>query len=382
MNTPKTPSRTRALLPYGLMLLVLLVSLSCNFNPGTSESLEETENALEKQQTKLAKEVNRDVYATMTAQQATIEVQSTQAAGVNLPPTPDLSATQVAQSVQQTLAAAQPPQNPPAQPTVQQPPTAAPTQPPPPIQPTAEPGTGASDFKTWMSSASILLYEDIINDPQFTRYVKRALDKMRLNYKDDGSAKGWFKNDLLGGGPKGKPWDLVIMAAESRSGIQGEYFDYMNGALGQGSSLIIEAWHLDAISQGTVSTLLSSCGVQVYQYFPKTQKLTDVIVWPLGNPHPVLSQPNSGMKYTKVLDTWIASGDLGSLMALTGQGDAVLLLGTTATERNRDGGLAVCMNGRFILQTFSTHSFSQDTMLLLWENYIYNALEARFQSRP
>ena len=58
----------------------------------------------------------------------------------------------------------------------------------------------------------------------------------------------------------GNPWDLVIIAVEYRAGISGEYFDYLMDVLNQGTSVIVEAYHLDQISQGTVSTILTKCG--------------------------------------------------------------------------------------------------------------------------
>lgn len=354
-----------------LIVLVLTQLTGCNLVNLQTESLKDTERALQKEQTKLAKEIENDLEATIDAQQATIDAQAAAPTVESIPTaTPDLAATQVAEAVQLTLAAQ------PATPDAPPPSVAIDTQPPPP------PNTEApvSDLSTLMKSASILLYEDIVNQPQYYRYVKQALDSMGLTYKDNGSAKGWMKNDLLYGGPGGKPWDLVIAAVESRGEFQGEYFEYLSAALNQGSAVIIEAWHLDAISQGKASLMLAPCGVKAYQYVPKTGMPADIIMWPTGIFHPILSEPNSGMRFTNVLDTWLASGDLGSLMALTGTGDAQLLLSSKSNTKDRDGTLAVCMGGKLILQTFSSHSFTQDVMMLLWQNYIQNALKARFSA--
>jgi hypothetical protein len=223
-----------------------------------------------------------------------------------------------------------------------------------------------------MRNASILLYEDMVEDPSEYRYVKRTLDAMGLQYKDDGNAMGWLKSDLLGGN-----WDLVIIAVEYRTDVSGEYFQYLSNVLNQGSSVILEAFHLDEISEGAVAPILAKCGVQVYPYVPTTGGVLDVVMWPLGVQHPVLEQPNSGLSFTRARDTWLWSFDLGSKMALTGNGDAQLLLGTNAQERYMDGTLAVCMGGQLTLQTFSSHSFEYATMYPLWENMIYNALKIR-----
>ena len=106
-----------------------------------------------------------------------------------------------------------------------------------------------------MKSAQILLYEDMVSDPSEYRYVKKTLDAMDLRYKDDGNAQGWLKSDLLGNSPSGKPWDLVIVAAEERSDVTGEYFDYIDDVLDKGTPVILESWILDSVSQGKVSPI-------------------------------------------------------------------------------------------------------------------------------
>ena len=230
-----------------------------------------------------------------------------------------------------------------------------------------------------MKSAKILVYEDMANDPSEYFYVQRTLKFMGLNHKWDGSAKGTFKTDLLSGAPSGGPWDLVIVAVEYRAGIQGEFFEYLGDVLNQGTSIIMEAWHLDQISSGTVSNILARCGVQVYEYFPKTGTPNDVVVWPISgaSSHPILNDPNSGLSFTKARTKWIPSGDLGDLMALKGSGDAQFLMGRNATQSDRDGVLATCMGGQLTLMTFSSHSFNYDVVSPLWENMITNALKVR-----
>ena len=67
-----------------------------------------------------------------------------------------------------------------------------------------------------MKTANILLYEDMTTRLDTIRYVKPVLDKMGLKYKDDGAAGGWLKDDVAKGPGEGKPWDLVIIAAEDK----------------------------------------------------------------------------------------------------------------------------------------------------------------------
>ncbi|MBN1148036.1 MAG: hypothetical protein JXA78_12330 [Anaerolineales bacterium] len=360
-----------------LTALLLIALLSCNFVSDEDESLEQTQTALSIQQTVLAQgQGDQGVNATIQAQQATIDAQAAMAqqppaqppqqpAAGDLAATQqavDLAATQQALAAQQTAMAQQP-----AQPPAGETPAAPPAQPP------------AEDFEQTMKNAQILLFEDMVNDPSEYRYVKRTLDAMGLRYKDDGSAKGWLKSDMLGGSTGGGPWDLVILAAEWRESISGEFFDYLNGILDQGTSVIVEAWYLDDISEGKVAPILADCGVQLYEYYPKTGTINDLVVWPLPgmSSHPVLTTPNGGLTFTKARDKWMWSFDLGDHTAYTGRGDAQILMGNDATDGNKDGVLTVCMNGQFTLMGFSSHSFPYQVMYPLWENMIYNALKVR-----
>jgi hypothetical protein len=344
---------------FTVLLLLLIIFPACNFvasDETKDADLEQTQVALSVEQTLTAKE-SSGANATIAAQQATIQAQAALA----------------------TAQAGQPPAQPPQQPTQEvavQPTPEQPQQPPPPPpqQPTA------SNIDEQMKNAQILLYEDMVSDPSEYRYVKKTLDAMDLRYKDDGNAQGWLKSDLLGNSPSGKPWDLVIVAAEARSDVTGEYFDYLDDVLDKGTPVILESWILDSVSQGRVSPILANCGVQVYPYFPKSFSVNDVLLWPIPSTsqHPIMNDPNSGLKFTRARDKWLPTMDLGSLMALTGGGDAIFLLGHDAQSDFKDGALAVCMKGRLTLQTFSSHSFEWDTMYPLWENYITNALRVRF----
>jgi len=359
------PKSTQAFLICLTLILLLIIVPSCNFTASeeTKETnLDETQVALSVEQTLTAKQ-GGGVNATVAAQQATIQAQA---------------ALATAQAQQQPQQPVQQPQvtQPPAQPAPVQSQEPAPVQPQPPQQPQPAPG----NFNELMKSAQILLYEDMVSDPTEYRYAKRTLEAMGLRFKDDGNAQGWLKSDLLGNAPNGKPWDLVIIAAEFRSDVTGEYFDYLKAILDKGIPVILESWIIDSVSQGRVSPILTKCGVQVYPYFPAGFSVNDVLMWPIAatSQHPIMNDPNTGLRFTRARTKWISSMDLGSKMALTGGGDAILLLGTDAQSDFKDGTLAVCMQGRLTLQTFSSHSFEWDTMYPLWENYITNALKVRF----
>lgn len=357
---------------YLILLTLLLFSMttSCVSAPTQNDSLNQTSVALSVQQTQLALQQSQNTSATVAAQQATIAAQSaltTQLAQAQAASSANAEATAIQQSVNATLQAQQPPAN-----------NGQSGNNPPPSNEQNGGNQPSADYDTLLKSANILLYEDMILIPTTKRYAKAALDNMGLNYKDDGNAMGWLKSDLLSGGPDGKGWDLVILALEVRSNISGEYFTYINQALNQGSSVIIEIWYLDQVSGGTVSSLLSKCGVKVQgNYVGKTGTVNDLLIWPLETGHPILTEPNSGFRFTNVAVYWPFS-DLGDLMKKTGKkSDTKFLLGTIAQNKNDHGVLTVCMDGRLIIQTFSSHDMAAEEMIPLWENYIYNALKPR-----
>jgi hypothetical protein len=293
-----------------------------------------------------------------------------------------LEATNVALNATVVAGQSQPAQPPPAvEPASQQPagqpPAAAVTQPP--VQPDSleTPAVGMT-FEEWMPTAQILLYEDMIGDPRVLRFVQEALDLMGLPYEDVGNAQGWLKERLNIGAAGGRPWDLIILATEMRAAVSGEYFEYLQRALDQNTSVIIESWYLDSISEGKARPILKECGVKVKQYPGSYGSNMDLVLWPLnGVVHPVLTTPYNYVKLTKGYYFWPPT-DLGSLMDLTGEGDAVLLVGRNIDNIDHYGAVAVCMGGQLTLQTFSSHNYPRETMHEIWQNYIYNALKVRY----
>lgn len=229
-----------------------------------------------------------------------------------------------------------------------------------------------------MKSAHILLYEDMAGKTDTNRYVKDTLDRMGLPYVDVGDAIGRLKSELISQGGK-EGWDLVIIASESKPGISGEFFEYVNQALDQGSAVILEVWYLDQVANGVAQTLLSRCGVEFARNWvnvPPDQR----VMFPLQPKHPILNEPNTGLSFTKVNNYWWDLGngaeyDIGDGMILSPGSQAQLVIGTLTGQDNVHGTVTVCVDGRLILQTFSSHQLSFNNIEPLWENYIYNALK-------
>jgi hypothetical protein len=345
------------------LLLVLLLALSgCNLAPiSESEALRQTQIR--------ESELDVNVKQTLLAQlQENREVEQTSLAGTEAirTLTPELVFTLV-------------PTEPPFQatePAVQESEPPALTELPPPVE------FDEAAYQEWKNSAKILLYEDMTARLDTVRYVKLTLDKMGLDYKDDGSAYGWLLDDLDGGPPDGGQWDLIILAAEDKAGIKADFFSPSLSAVDQGTPVILETWYLDGAHTGSASGLLSRCGVSFENNWERIPP-SGAAMFSLSPENPIMQQPNGGLNLSSTTNFWwdpdgIISYDVGDLMKLSMDTNATLLIGTMAGDRFTHGTSMVCLGGMLILQTFSSHLLTFNSMSPLWENYVDNALRARF----
>jgi hypothetical protein len=243
--------------------------------------------------------------------------------------------------------------------------------PPTPVETDTPLPSATMDASAKMKSAKILLYEDVSGE-YLPRYVKQALDDLNLPYVDVTDHLGDFKEQLL----SGTKWDLVISSAEARNVVRGEFFDYIQTELDNGSSAIIEIWTLNSIANGKIAPIMRKCGIK-YQSDWFNPPDSERSIWWLAPDNPVLNQPNKGLSLVHPVIYW--TGDIGDLIALSSGGDATILGGTVPSRKSDFGTLAVCMKGRLTVQTFSSHDYKESEMIPLWENYIYNALIARFE---
>ena len=280
--------------------------------------------------------------------------------------------TQVAQAVQATLNAAQPAAIPPtAQVIIQAAPTAEPA---PPAEPDDQ--EDLADFETWMKTADILLYEDIAGVYTTTRFVMEALDSLGLEYVDVKDAVGNFKDQLVSGGPGGEGWDLVISAKEARGLVKGEIYDYINDNFNDGSSVIIEEWQLDSIVVGKVALLLNRCDVE-WQDDWYWDPIENQLLWPVDGSLAIHHQPNEGIALTNPSLFW--GTELGDFLRLAPGSKADVLWVARANVKDSFITAVSCEENRLIFQTYGSHSYGKDRVVRMWENYIYNALLARYE---
>lgn len=248
-----------------------------------------------------------------------------------------------------------------AQPTpVVLPPTA-------PSLPTIAP-TPTPDLETKMKSAKILLYENT-DERNIGMWIEDALRGMGLQYTQTGSYSGHFMEYLN----SGTIYDLIIVGAEDKDRIVGEFWDVIHDRLVRDkAALIIEIWDLDRQANGPISKILGGCGIR----YQKDYQVADSIYW-WEPTHPVFNEPNTVLPLLHYSRFW--ANQTGDQIRLGGSGgDAVLLAGLAARPSNQEAVLATCYQGRVIIQTFSNHDYHQEDVIPLWQNYIYYTLKNHF----
>jgi len=338
MNKPNyLPYKHKKIILIAMVLCLAVFLNACGISRGVNDSLQETVDSLQLQQTNIA---HTSAAYTQSAQE-TNNYQSLPTEAI----TPIVLPT--ATSPQQAI---------------------------PESEDAQFEGEEIQDLELKLKSSKILLFEDMSGSRQI-RYVKKALDEAGYYYLDVGSAKGWFKSQLL----SQEDWDLIIVAAEARRDFGGEYFQYIHDKVRQGSGAIIEFWNIDDAPLGKIKPLLDDCGVELQSdwYDPDMRAL----FW-LQNDHPILNEPNEmPAKLREAPALW--RGDIGDMLEInstSGQpaGDAILIAGTNVLWKTDHGALAVCLDGRVILQTFGSHDYSMDDMVQLWQNYIYHSLKNHY----
>ncbi len=257
--------------------------------------------------------------------------------------------------------------------TQAQPPTQTP---PPPINspapaPTETQPTPTQDIEARIKAANVLVYENT-DARNIGMWIQDALDGLGIDYTQTGSYSGNFMEYLN----SGVDYDLIIVGAEDKNIISGEFWDVINTRLIEDkTALIAEVWYLDSEANGPISKILSGCGVR----YQKDWQIADSIYWWEPN-HPIFNEPNIVLPLLHYERYW--ANQTGDQMRLGSGGDAILLAGLAAKPSNQEAVLATCYEGRVILQTFSDHDYKRADIVPLWQNYIHYTLKNHFAVTP
>jgi len=279
----------------------------------------------------------------------------------------ELQATSMSLQLTQAALNSQP-QAPTLPPALPQPTIALPTVP---LPPTAIPLTPTQDVEARIKSAKILVYENT-DERGIGMWIQDALEGLGLKYTQTGSYSGHFM-EYLNSGIK---WDLIIVGAEDKDKISGEFWDVINTRLARDKvALIAEIWYLDREANGPISKILGGCGIR----YQKDWDLAESIYW-WESDHPIFNEPNVVLPLIHYSRFW--ANQTGDKIMLGSGGDATLLAGLSAKPSNDGGVLATCYQGRVIIQTFSDHDYHQADIIALWQNYIHYTLKNHFAVVP
>jgi hypothetical protein len=253
---------------------------------------------------------------------------------------------------------------------VEQPPEPEPEQTEEP-EPEAEP---AESFEDWLDGVKILVYDAMWG--RDTPVIENAIDGLGLgrNTTNVRDAVGDFISTMN----SATKWDLVVVASEWRSLVQGEVFDVIADQLDRGSSVVFETWYIDQVYNGRIQPVMQRCGISFHKDWWRGAgyNLNDYLVYLLAVDDPVFSEPNTISMLVPYDILWVE--DVGDTVEINAGSDAIILAGRLPKEYTSYGLLVKCIDGRLIWQTFSTHDYKDQEMTNLWQNYIHNALQARY----
>lgn len=208
------------------------------------------------------------------------------------------------------------------------------------------------------------------------RVIQNAVDGLGLgrNTTNVNDAMG----NLLSNMNSATQWDLIIIGAESRNNISGEYFDALADQMDRGTGIILEIWYIDDVAYGRIQPVMQRCGIAFHRdwWREENSNLNAYLVYLLDSTHPLFSEPNLISMLIPYDVMWY--GDAGDLLKLNPGSGALLLGGTQQKEVTSYGLIADCMDGRMIWQTFSTHDYKTQDMINLWQNYIIHTLKTRY----
>jgi len=237
------------------------------------------------------------------------------------------------------------------------------------------------DMQTRIEASNILIYEDIAGYPTLLPIVNRTINSMNFSggkIVNTGDALGDFKKQAN----SSTEWDLIIVAAEVRSGFSGEMFEVLYDHINNGGAVIFELWYLDKVANGKIAPILSKCGVDFFRDWQRnyTYDPFKFSVYWLDKSHPLLTTPNTVLAPSYPYPQWFT--DAGDLIELGAGGDAVLVGGLQPNRKSDYGVLASCLGGRMVLQTFSSHDYELKIIEPLWENYITYTLTKHYEYVP
>ena len=241
------------------------------------------------------------------------------------------------------------------------------------------------DMEDRIRGADVLIYENPDKDLRLMMRVKRALKFAKINGGDVkwvGANLPLFTEEL-----NKHHWDLVIMAVESRwtvelgdTGLLEQIYNHLE----DGGALIVETWNLDEDESALGGLMLDVCDARLEKDWWRDKhaddyKRSDYMI--SENEDADTDIFSSPRKINMPLDPIIFwDGDAGDFIRLQSGSEAEILGEIPSSAGHHYGLLTSCLDGRMLLQTFSSHDYSLYESTNLWQNMMYYTLENHFEA--
>lgn len=234
-----------------------------------------------------------------------------------------------------------------------------------------------------VKAANVLVYENPDAKLRLAPRLNRALTDFGFSGGQvvyAGNTLGTFEKLL-----RLQTWDLVILAVESRDtvklgelGLHNQLYEYLNN----GGALIVETWNLDEDDSALAGMLLTACEAHVEKDWHRVEEdpYDEFVIYtnPPDNTD-IFSKPYA-IKMP-MLPTFFWEGDAGDFIRLDKGSSARILASVPSPDPNNYGLLTSCMDGRLLLQTFSSHDYPLFTSVRLWQNMMQYALINHFEAQ-
>lgn len=241
------------------------------------------------------------------------------------------------------------------------------------VQPTLEPPRSTDSppdplagMDQKIRNAKVLIFEDTV-ELGIGQWIEDTVRHMGItDYVQTDDYSGHFMEKLN----SPTEWDLIIVGAEAKTKVQGEFWDAIMEHVNRKVAVIAEVWYLDLLGHGRIKAFTSECGVA----YSSNYDLAESIYW-WDQFNPVFTTPNTVDPLIHYSRYW--DNQCGDKLKVVG-GDAKLIAGYKVKPASSGGFIATCMEGRTIIQTFSNHDYHEDQIKDLWENYITYTLTNHF----
>ncbi|NPV78055.1 MAG: hypothetical protein HPY59_16975 [Anaerolineae bacterium] len=234
-----------------------------------------------------------------------------------------------------------------------------------------------------IKAANVLIYDEPDGQGRLVPRISKAVAAMGFSGGNIVNTSNYLGNfDRL---LRTQTWDLVILSAQSRDRVEiGSLgvLDPISNHIARGGALIVETWNLDEDQSALAGLLLNVCGARVEKDWHRAENYTyaDFLIPALKADSPVFSRPYTIAMPLRPTVFW--PGDAGDLLRLDATGSSKILAGVLSSDPNNYGLLTSCLDGRMVLQTFSTHDYSLYETVHLWQNMMQYTLANYFSSQP